>query len=184
MFKKIWLVMILFFAFSLLCFTALANDSVDKPIPQAQWTQEAKLVTAQSCAGEAGFAALDECFGIAWVYATRSAQTGVSYKTIVKQYSRALKKKPTPEREWILGLNFDGKRPKGWPAHLKWSKHKPHWEALLDGLDLWAAGKIQNPVPGANHFGGKMDEPGVTWKRVKPRSIVVFRNRFWSSKSS
>jgi len=156
-------------------------ESVVRPIPARQWNSEARLWLARSCAGEAGFGALEECSAIAWVYASRSGSSGVSFVTMVKDYSAAVKKDNRSGREWILGLQLDGRKPKGWSKNLNWKKHKLLWGRMLAMLDVWSEGKIANPVESANHFGGAMDTPGRRWKRIIPKSYAPFRNRFYRS---
>jgi len=165
---------------SLAVCTAIKAD----PIPKRQWTSEAKLWTARSCVGEAGFGAVQECIGIAWVYATRAKHYGSPYVVLVKKYSSAVKAHEKHRRGWIFDLQLNGTKPKKWPKHLSWKNHKPLWFRILKTLDLWAQGLVPNPVPGANHFGGKMDTPGIRWIRIQPISDVVFRNRFYRSKST
>jgi len=161
---------------------AVNEGSEVKPVEDSQWTDEAKLWLARSCAGEAGFGALEECSGIAWVYATRATATGVKFVDIVREYSAAVKKDNRPGRQWILGLRLDGRYPKDWPKRLSWKKHRVWWERMLEMLDLWAEGKIVNPVESANHFGGSMDVPWKSWKRITPVSQIPFRNRFYRSR--
>lgn len=153
----------------------------ERPISRDQWTDEAKVWLARSCVGEAGFTAFEECLGIAWVYAARSSRTGASLAAVIRAYSAAVKRRSTHQRPWILGLRSDGRRPEGWPSHLRWAPHRELWFKTLLLLDDWAEGKFANPVSGADHYGGSMDTPGKYWRRVEPKSPIVFRNRFYSS---
>jgi hypothetical protein len=157
-------------------FPALAN-----PIPSDQWTPAAKLWTARSCVGEAGFHAVEECLAIAWVYAARSKMANWSYVHLVKRYSSAIKEHEKHRRGWIFELELDGQRPSKWPARLSWRKHRSLWFRLLKFLDQWALGHWPNPVPGADHFGGKMDTPGSRWTRIEPTASVRFYNFFYKS---
>jgi hypothetical protein len=152
------------------------------PLPARQWTDDAKLWTARSCAGESGFEAVEECAAIAWVYANRSAHYRCKYTYLVRRYSSAVKKHERHRRPWLFELDLQGTRPKTWPSNLDWSKHKKLWFRLLKMLDHWAAGQVVNPVPGADHFGGKMDLPGKYWRIVKPKTDAVFKNIFYQSK--
>lgn len=161
--------------------TAL-SDPVEPPVEPGQWTPKAKLLTAQSCVGEAGFRALDECMAIAWVYATRAREMDRGYAWTVKQYSSPLKKHLGQLRPWIHGLNLEGKRPKLWPKSLRWKAHRKYWFRLLVSLDEWSVGMVPNPVHGANHFGSRDDLRNMqdrrSWQRIKaPRH---FQNLFFS----
>jgi hypothetical protein len=152
---------------------------VRRPVPRSQWNDEAKLWLARSCAGEAGFTNYDECLGIAWVYATRAKELRYPFVALIRRYSAAVKSKENKRREWILGLNLNGTKPKGWPTNLSWKKHKVFWFRMLDMLDDWAKGYYKNPVEGANHYGGPMDTPGKKWTKIHPEPAWLFRNSFY-----
>jgi hypothetical protein len=173
--------------FSIIMFVSSVaiSGEVSRPLPTSQWNDEVKLWVARSCAGEAGFDAVEECVGIAWVYATRwSKSKSIPFVQVVRKYSAAIKHRSTHTRRWILNLRLDSKRPVGWPHDLKWSVHKPLWEKILSALDKWAAGYMPNPVLGADHFGGSMDHPGERWVRIHPSEGREFRNRFYRSPSA
>lgn len=156
---------------------------IERPIPESQWNDETKLWLARSCVGEAGFVAYEECIGIAWVYASRwrASPRGTTLEDVIRGYSAAVKSRSTLRRKWILHLRLDGKRPNRWPKRLYWSGHRPFWEKILSELDQWAKGYRENPVKGANHFGGKMDTPSKSWVVIKPTSSVAFGNLFYRS---
>ncbi len=147
-----------------------------RPVPAKQWNDKTKLWIARSCVGESGWSP-EECYGIAWVYATRAEQLNVHVRVVARQYSAAIKDH-SASKLWIRNLTLTGKRPNGWPDRLKWSNHKQKWLDLLACLDRWAEGEVENPVLGANHYGGKMDIPGKRWTRIP---APLFRNRFWRS---
>jgi hypothetical protein len=161
-----------------------APRSFCRPVPRSEWTDSVKVWLARSCVGEAGFDAQDECIGIAWVYAARynELKGKVSLASIIRRYSSAVKKRGTHKRPWILSLSLDGKRPRGWPENLSWSAHRSLWMKILSELDHWADGNRDNPVAGANHYGGNMDTPGRHWVRVSPKNGLVFRNTFYRSR--
>jgi hypothetical protein len=182
-----------------LCFGAMANDiqygvvdprengyilDSDKPIPDKEWNESTKLWLGRSCVGEAGFSAYEECIGIAWVCATRYRELGgsVSLERIIRRYSAAVKKRSTHRRPWILSLNLNGDKPDRWPSKLSWKVHKSKWMKILSELDHWAIGNRDNPVEGANHWGGKMDTPGALWVRIKPKNGMEFNNIFYRSR--
>jgi hypothetical protein len=64
---------------------------------------------------------------------------------------------------------------------LKWSSYKTRWLTMLSELDAWYKGERENPIPEANHYGGRMDSPQKHWRRVYPAGGLRFRNRFYSS---
>ena len=152
------------------------------PVPRKQWTPRARIWTARSCVGEAGWLALEECTAIAWVYAKRARDNYKPYLWIVRRYSAATKSHEAHRRPWLLKLRPDNRRPDGWPGNLSWRKYKPLWVAVLDHLDRWATGKIPDQLPEANHFGSGMDAKLVKhrWKRVEAPD--EFRNWFFNSR--
>jgi hypothetical protein len=156
----------------------------DRPVPRKQWTDSAKVWTARSCVGEAGFASVDECIAIAWVYATRAKESPFSYLKIVRRYSAATKAHERHRRVWLFNLGLDGKKPDGWPEHLSWRVHKPKWMHLLETLDRWSVGAVPNPVPGANHYGSREDANRAQyvrkWKRLDTPDN--FKNWFFDSR--
>ena len=154
-----------------------------RPVKAREWTKTARVWTARSCVGEAGFEAIEECMAIAWVYATRATENKKAYLWIVKRYSAAVKKHSTHKRPWILQLNHTMEKPKDWPK-LKWGVHKHLWRKMLQELDKWSKGLIPNPVPGANHYGSQVDARRAKyvrrWKRLEAPG--EFKNWFFNSK--
>jgi len=147
--------------------------------PTNDWNSETKLWLGRSCAGEAGIHAHDECMGIAWVYATRAQETGMSLLKLIKKYSAAVKPHEKHRRPWLFELTLDGCKPEHFPRGLKWRVHRYYWMNMLKKLDQWARGEIENPVPCANHFGGAMDTPHVQWIRIRTPLSKAFKNRFY-----
>jgi len=161
-----------------------------KPIKPRQWNTRTKVWLARSCVGEAGFGLVslegsthDECIAIAYVYAERARATGWKLEKVIRKYSAAVKRHSLHTRPWLLELDADLKKPKSWPDTIKWSVYKELWKKRLTLLDDWASGKLPNPIPGANHYGGGMDarraEHVYRWKRLP--APPHFRNRFYTS---
>ena len=137
--------------------TVKSEERAPRPVAIEEWTEEAKVWTARSCVGEAGFDAVAECAAIAWVYATRANAGNKAYLEIVRQYSGAIKRHSSHCRPWIFGLNLEGTKPKGWPRNMLWSKHNVLWRKLLVSLDEWAQGYVANPALGANHYSSRFE---------------------------
>jgi hypothetical protein len=152
-----------------------------RPLPASEWTPAARLDLARSCAGEAGLRSglTGECAAIAWVYARRFAQTrrsreDVTFHRVVRAYSAALK---PPAQAWVLGLRADTEEPTHWPQRLSWKRHAPLWDAILQAVDQWATGHVENVCPGAEYYGGPMDVVPRHWRRVPCRARML--NLFW-----
>ncbi len=161
------------------------------PIPSRYWDEETKIWLARSCVGEIGFGFTDrpheadeECVAIAWVYAKRVKAIRWPLQKVIRRYSAAVKPHSAHTRPWILGLNRGSQEPAAWPKNLRWSVHKPLWKQKLRVLDRWANGEIADPLPKANHYGGKMDarmaEYIRKWKRVPTPEYYL--NRFYDSR--
>lgn len=86
----------------------------ETPIPSAQWTPEARLWFVRSCVGEAGFWNPQECAAMGWVYANRIRGTRVTFERMVRQYSAAVRRRPSA-RPWLWELVPTLEEPEGWP---------------------------------------------------------------------
>jgi hypothetical protein len=89
-------------------------------------------------------------------------------------YSAAIKKGPWA-RPWIFGLNRGGSKPKGWPKHLKWSRYRDRWFQTLALADSFLEGRIEDPLPSAEHYGGRMDRHNLcprSWRRLDADGFV------------
>lgn len=179
---------VLFFLAVALCFVMTPNNvasntlRAQRPVKYREWTKEAKVWTARSCVGEAGFDAVDECMAIAWVYATRAEESGMDYLKVVKRYSAAVKRHSTHRRPWILQLDTSLEKPEDWP-NLRWGVHKHLWKNLLASLDQWARGRVPNPVPEADHYGSKADATRARYvRRWKKLKTPKFKNWFFNSR--
>ncbi len=153
------------------------------PVPSEQWGTQTKVWLARSCVGESGFFNTEECIAIAWVYATRAKEAGWPFIKMTKKYSAALKRHKRHRRPWIFQLNASGRKPKSWPDGVMWSRYKGPWLDILAALDEWQAGKMPNPVPGANHFGSPEDERASVKVRgwLKMDTPDDFENLFFDS---
>ena len=179
---------VLFFSVAVMCLVTTPGSvtgnalRAERPVKHREWTREAKVWTARSCVGEAGFDAIDECMAIAWVYATRATESGMDYLKVVKRYSAALKQHSSHRRPWILQLDESLEKPEDWP-NLRWGVHKHLWKNLLVSLDRWARGNVPNPVPNADHYGSKADATRARYvKRWKKLKTPGFRNWFFNSR--
>ncbi len=152
------------------------------PIPAEEWTSVAARNLARSCVAEAGFdsGSNGECAAIAFVYARRFHQMRragryMTYSQLVWQYSAPLRLNVRP---WVNQLDGDD-RPRSMPRRWPWDLLLPKWQRLQDMVQRWAEGEIENPCPGANHFGSVQDGAPSDWTRI--RCNIRTRNRFWRS---
>jgi hypothetical protein len=130
---------------------------------------------ARSCVGEAGWQAAEsgECAAIWHIYAKRALATERPVLRVAKKYSAAIKRGPH-SRPWVLELDRDGRKPKGWPRQLMWRRYTDRWFHTLALADLFLEGRIEDPLPSAQHYGGRMDR-GLclkTWTKLPADGFV------------
>lgn len=167
----------------------LAPPLVDPPVPDDEWTADTKLWLARSLVGEVGWRRLGEYGAVAWVYATRAKLSpNHTFTEMVKTYSAAIKLSGKRRNPWLFELDETGVRPKSWPVNEQgvgplWrGLHDKAWFEALDFVDDWRAGKVPNPCPRANHFGGAIDAHRAVQQRwVQVKCSVPTRNRFYDS---
>lgn len=140
------------------------------------------LWLARSCVGEAGFGAHEtgECLAIAHVYAKRSSITGRSYYSTMRAYSAAIKPRSNKNNPWVLQLNVDATRPRGWPHGLDWDNYRSDWMATLQlARQFLSPDRQPDPLPTATHYGGWVDRHRIPghWVRIP----TPYRNRFYNT---
>jgi hypothetical protein len=161
-----------------------AQATEKRPIPEDEWTPEARVWLARSVVGEAGWRTFNEYSAIAWIYAIRSQQSEqYSFLKMIRTYSAAVRRRKNPDRPWLYELGPMAQRPRSWPSGPLWAGlHEVAWKETLLWADSWARGERPNPCPGANHFGGLIDHHRAVakrWTRIRCKSKM--RNRFYTS---
>jgi hypothetical protein len=136
---------------------------------------------ARSCVGEAGWSShkTGECSAILHVYKKISDRTGVPLIDVARKYSSAIKWYPGKPNKWVIHLNGPGKKPRKWPANLKWSKYKKSWLSTVEHVKMFLSGKVEDPLPNADHYGCGLEHWRAEregWTELKTN----FRNRFYS----
>lgn len=168
----------------LVLFVVLINMAWDANGAERHSKKDVGLWLARSCVGEAGFDAVrtGECAAILNIYKKRAAVTGLSIYKVVRRYSAAVKPGANHNRKWVLGLSRDLKKPAHWGKNLRWHVSRDLWGATLDHCDDFLAGKVPDPLPMADHYGGRMDRHLAMregWHRLRTN----YRNEFWSVKN-
>jgi hypothetical protein len=151
--------------------SCVVRGSVDPDVP---------LWLARSCVGEAGFKSAEngECAAIAWIYRKRQTVNHLPYYEVVRKYSASVKPRSGRTRLWVMSLRRDLSRPKGFPKRLVWARYRDAWADVLDVADRFVRGEIADPLPDADHFGGRMDH----WRAERAGWIVLrtdYRNIFY-----
>jgi hypothetical protein len=139
--------------------------------------QDVALWLARSCVGEAGFdsGATGECAAIAHVYAKRTKYTGLDLYRVIRRYSAAVK---TCRLGWVCKLTRDLSRPENWPYRSDWKAYRAHWRNTLLMADHFVEGLVADPLPQADHYGGRMDHHRAVaagWKMLQ----TPYKNRFY-----
>ena len=140
---------------------------------------EDALWLARSCVGEAGWDSVEtgECAAILHIYKKRGELNGKGTLWTAKKYSAAIKPGRHHRNTWVRYL--DGTRkPKHWPANLKWERYSEKWNRAYWYAVDFLNGEVEDPLPDAMHYGSRIDAHRVpsSWKRIK----APFRNWFWS----
>lgn len=134
------------------------------------------LWLARSCIGEAGWQAAEtgECAAIWHVYDKRARDTGRPLLRQARLYSSAIKRGPW-SRPWVFGLSRAGDKPRDWPKRLLWHRYRDRWHQTVALADSFLKGGIDDPLPSAEHYGGRMDRGNLcprAWRRVQTRGFV------------
>jgi len=131
---------------------------------QAQDTQT-QLWLARAGVAEAGWPKTDEIkieqaavwhsLSTRWDIYSHTVKNPVPFVEFVRLYCAGLGEgKPQTKRQrWIRELNWKGKRPSHWPKKVSWHRHIKLWFDTLKRAGRYLDGKIENPCPGASHFG-------------------------------
>jgi hypothetical protein len=176
MFKKLPLfvaVTLSLFAWGIALLTVLLFTVADLI---ASEREDTALWLARSCIGEAHWQAVDtgECAAIWWVYRKGAAKKDRPLLRQAKLYSAAIKRGAHNRRKWIFGLDRSGKKPSNW-ADAKWSKKRDSWIETLALADSFLRGEIEDPLPSAEHYGGRMDRHRLcpkAWARIPAPGFV------------
>ena len=154
-----------------LCISAPAAAE-RRPVPAAEWNEETQLTLAQVMVGEADWHEPDH-IAIAFVLARRwqqyqQAHESSSFQHYMQLYSSTMKVESERTR-WVRALVWgDG-------AGL----HGKRWARVQQLVKAWGLGKVKDPCPTAEHWGGAMDRPGKKWE---PVSCGLTKNIFYQNR--
>lgn len=140
-----------------------------RPVPAQQWDTGTQLTLAQVMVGEADWHEPDH-IAIAYVLTRRwqhyqRAKGPITFQRYMQLYSSTMKV-DTERARWVRGL--------------PWGKlegpHEERWAKVMELVKAWGAGKVEDPCPVAEHWGGGMDRPGRSWM---PVSCGMTKNIFY-----
>jgi hypothetical protein len=139
------------------------------PLPDSEWNDETRLTLAQVMVGEADWHEPDHV-AIAFVLARRWAQFQqargpISFQRYIQLYSSTMKVS-TPRAKWVRALPW-GELP---------GQHGKRWAHVQQLVEAWGQGKVKDPCPRAEHWGGAMDRPGRSWE---PTNCGMTKNIFY-----
>ncbi len=125
--------------------------------------EDSALVLARGCAAEIGLRGrLDEC---ALMYSILLAKTDKGgLPELVERYN-SLFGRPKSSRGWILRLDSDGTRPRGWPSNLSWPHYRSDWVDMYHDAQWFLLDTPPHPCPEANQYGSHGDEVPACWQR-------------------
>lgn len=141
-----------------------------RPLPESEWNEETRLTLAQVMVGEADWHEPDH-IAIAFVLARRwglwqQGKGPISFQRYIQLYSSTMKV-DTVRAKWVRALpwgEFSG-------------PHGKRWGHVQQLVTAWGAGKVKDPCPRAEHWGGAMDRPGRAWE---PTSCGLTKNIFYA----
>ena len=140
------------------------------------------VLLAQSCVGEAGFESIDtgECAAILHIYRKRSEVLGWPIEKVVRRYSAAVKERGDHPNSWVLHLNDGGGKPHRWSSRLRWEYHRDRWMAVLNYARAFLRGEVDDPLPQAVHYGGRMDRHRLSMRVWTIIRDTGFLNTFYA----
>jgi hypothetical protein len=171
---------------SLLVASATGARSIDRPIPEQAWDEEAKLVLAQAWVGEADWSAQDH-IAIGWVLAKRwrvynsvhEFEEQVSFADFIRLYSAALKGEEgsrTKRQRFVQSLPWGDPTPDEHGIYAS-PRYTRLWQQVRQRIEAWGEGQFADPCRAAMHWGGTMDRPYRNWR---PVTCGQTRNIFYS----
>jgi hypothetical protein len=140
-----------------------------RPLPDSEWDEATRLTLAQVMVGEADWHEPDHV-AIAFVLARRwqqfaQARGPISFQRYIQLYSSTMKVS-TPRAKWVRALPWG-------ELH---GQHAKEWAHVQKLVTLWGQGKVKDPCPRAEHWGGAMDRPGRSWE---PTTCGMTKNIFY-----
>lgn len=143
-------------------------------------------LAAEDCArigiGEAGWdPATGDAAAITHLLQRRADRQGLSLRRMARLYSSSHFDEGRTHRRWVVGLTTEARRPPGWPSGLPWrGGYRELWLRMLEHVRAVLRGEVPDPCPGADHWGGAMDDwraERAGWERVDCSTPT--RNHFW-----
>jgi hypothetical protein len=146
------------------------------PVPERDWDEATRLTLAQVMVGEADWHEPDHV-AIAYVLLRRweqyqQAKGPVAFQRYMQLYSSTMKV-DTERARWVRSLpwgELDGQDGK---------LYGKRWRQVRELVDAWGEGKVKDPCPGAEHWGGAMDRPGKSWE---PVTCGLTKNIFYQAR--
>jgi len=150
-----------------------ARAWVRPPIPAEHWHEDSKRTLAQAMVGEAAWHRPDHV-AIAWVLARRwkryyrvhQDRDPMDFTSFIRRYSSPLKQKHK-RALWVQSLPWrDVEAP-----------YSRHWRKVRNLVETWGEGRVGDPCPRADHWGGTMDRPVTTMSPVHcgPTRNIFYR---------
>lgn len=161
----------------------------ERPIPEEEWTAEARHNLVRCLVGEAGWSAPDHAaipwaLSRSWAARVRGGYE-LTFATQVARYCAALRvAEPTPRQRWVRALPAEGpmteeNEPEEFPDMLEWAGYTERLDRIRTFVDTWARGEVRDPCPRADHWGGTMDSIGTGARLVCPRTSGGMHNTFF-----
>jgi hypothetical protein len=136
-------------------------------LPDSEWSEEVKLLTAQAMLAEAGFQSRADHVAIAYVLARRYRLVKHSYsfakmlRAYCSGFDKWVPKRLERRLTWIKSLSAQQEvAPTGWPPEYgSWERHRKLWNDLLQRAEDWRAGRLADPCKGRAIYWGGVGDP-------------------------
>lgn len=142
------------------------------------------LLLAQTCVAEIGFMSDTQECELMWeINDANSVTRGRSLRAQTKKFNSYWRSaKQRRSRPWIEHLSTDGSRPKHWPKHLRWDRHRERWKRYLETAKAFVRYRSIWPRSclGAIDYGAKHELPKAHQRmRVLDCLGGKTRQRYW-----
>ena len=137
------------------------------------------LLLSQTCVAEISFPSKPlECVAMWEINARTAARKRIDIIEQTHDFN-AYWRRPSQRaaRPWIAELGLEGAEPAGWPANLKWERHRARWLAVVARARVFAhdypRGRHLAVCAGADDYGGDPDDEQGAEDTPCPQAVRI-----------
>jgi hypothetical protein len=157
------------------------------------WDDSTRLALAQCLVAEAGWRNRTEHSAISHVLlrrwqSIRETRGAYRFETTIRRYCSVHRvRRPSSRQAWVRALPWGPLvSDPGMPSVVDWRNYAPAWDHVRETVALFEAGRLTDPLPQAEHWGGSMDRTpagGVlltrTVRSIEDGAQLRLHNRFY-----